>query len=238
LHKCESQRGRRARRRSHDAIIAKSPEAGHRVSSAVDDDRTGRGAISIRYSTVAIVLHWLIALLILANIGLALTFQNIPKGLLEFKLIQLHKSFGMTVLLLSVLRLAWRLFNPPPPEPAMPKWQLVVSQIVHWGFYVIMIGMPLSGWIMVSASTYNLPTLLYGAIPWPHIAAVHNLPMASRKAVDDAMGLTHLTLAWIAYGLILLHVAAALKHQFFDRDNLLFRMAPIGLAPRESNHAP
>ncbi len=191
-----------------------------------------------RYSTVAIILHWLIALLILANIGLAWTFQNIPKGLLEFKLIQLHKSFGITVLLLSVLRLAWRLGNPPPPEPAMPRWQLIASQIVHWGFYVIMIGLPLSGWIMVSASTYNLPTLLYGKIPWPHIAVIHNLPTASRKAVDDAMDLTHQTLAWIAYGLIALHVAGALKHQFFDRDNILYRMAPIGPAPKEPIHAP
>ena len=180
-----------------------------------------------RYSAVAIALHWLIALLIIANIALALTFQNIPKGLLEFKLIQLHKSFGITVLLLSVLRLGWRLANPPPPEPPMPRWQLIASKIVHWAFYVIMIGMPLSGWIMVSASKLGLPTLLYGVIPWPHIAAVHNLPPASRKVWDDAMDATHQYLAYLAYALIVLHVTAALKHQFFDRDNLLSRMLPF-----------
>ena len=180
-----------------------------------------------RYSTVAIVLHWLIALLILANIVLAWTFQNIPKGLLEFKLIQLHKSFGITVLLLSVLRLAWRLMNPPPPEPPMPTWQRWAAATVHWGFYVIMIGMPLSGWAMVSTSSLNLPTMLYGVIPWPHIALLHDLPLASRKLWGAWMGNTHATLAWIAYGLIALHVAAALKHQFFDRDNLIYRMAPF-----------
>ncbi len=179
-----------------------------------------------RYSAVAIGLHWLIALLILANIGLAWTFQNIPKGLLEFKLIQLHKSFGITVLILSVLRLAWRLANPPPPEPPMPEWQKIAAKVVHWAFYVVMIGMPLSGWVMVSASKLSIPTLLYGVIPWPHIAPVHNLPPESRKAWGDAMDATHQYLAYLAYGLIALHVTAALKHQFFDRDNLIHRMLP------------
>jgi cytochrome b561 len=180
-----------------------------------------------RYSTVAILLHWLIAILILANIVLAWTFQNIPRGLLEFNLIQLHKSFGITVLVLSVLRLGWRLINPPPPQPPMPTWQRWAAAAVHWGFYVFMIGMPLSGWAMVSTSSLNLPTLLYGVIPWPHIAALHHLPLASRKLWGAWMGDTHATLAWLAYGLIALHVAAALKHQFFDRDNLIYRMAPF-----------
>ena len=180
-----------------------------------------------RYSMVAIALHWLIALLILANIGLAWTFQNIPKGLASYNLIQLHKSFGITVLLLSVLRLGWRLANPPPPEPPMPRWQVVASQVVHWGFYAIMIGMPLSGWVMVSASPLNLPTLLYKTIPWPHLAFIHDLPMDARKAWGHWGDTVHGLLAWLAYGLIALHVAAALKHQFIDRDNLIARMAPI-----------
>jgi cytochrome b561 len=189
-----------------------------------------------RYSAVAIVLHWLIALLILANIGLAWTFQNLPKGLLEFKLIQLHKSFGITVLVLSVLRLAWRLLNPPPAEPPMPAWQKTAAGAVHWAFYVIMIGMPLSGWVMVSTSAYNLPTLLYGAIPWPHIGPLHDLPTAGRKAWGDAAGTTHAVLAWIAYGLIGLHVLAALKHQVLDRDNLIYRMLPLW-GRKEAAHA-
>ncbi len=193
-----------------------------------------------RYSTVAIILHWVIALLILANIALAWTFQNIPKGLTEYNLVQLHKSFGISVLLLSVLRLAWRLFNPPPPEPPMPGWQRIASQVVHWGFYVIMIGMPLSGWIMVSASPLNLPTLLYKTIPWPHLAFVHDLPMDARKVWGHWGGTVHGLLAWLAYGLIALHVAAALKHQFFDRDNLIARMALFlgRAASKEAAHAP
>jgi cytochrome b561 len=192
-----------------------------------------------RYSIIAIVLHWLIALLIFSNIGLAWTFQNIPQGLTEFRLIQLHKSIGITVLLLSLLRLAWRLFNPPPPQPPMPRWQTLTSGAVHWGFYLIMIGLPLSGWIMVSASPLNIPTLLYGVVPWPHFPAVHALTPGGRKALGGAMGLTHESLAYLAYGLIGLHVAGALKHQLYDRDNLLLRMAPFGgrSGPKEASRA-
>jgi cytochrome b561 len=191
-----------------------------------------------RYSTLAIILHWLIALLIFSNIVLAWVFQNTPQGLTWFKLIQLHKSVGITVLLLSVLRLAWRLFNPPPPLPAMPPWQTIAAKAAHWGFYVIMICMPLSGWVMVSASLRNLPTLLYGIVPWPHLAFIHDMSMDARKVWGHWAGTTHGALAWFAYILIVLHVAAALKHQFFDRDDLLFRMAPLGRpAAKEPPHA-
>jgi cytochrome b561 len=193
-----------------------------------------------RYSIVAIALHWLIALLILANIVLAWTFQNMPKGLTAFQLIQLHKSLGITVLLLSVVRLGWRLANPPPAAPPMPRWQHLASQVAHWAFYAIMIGMPLSGWVMVSASKLGLPTLLYGVIPWPHIPFIHDLPPTAKKAWDDGADNVHSALAWVAYVLIPLHVAAALKHQFYDRDDLLARMVPfLGAAkPKAAPHAP
>lgn len=190
-----------------------------------------------RYSAVAISLHWLIALLILTNIVLAWTFQNIPQGLTSFKLIQLHKSVGITVLLLSLARLAWRLFNPPPPlPPTMKRWEIIASQVVHWGFYVIMLGMPLSGWVLVSASTHNLPTLLYGQIPWPHIGAVHALPLAARKVWAHWAGNGHGLLAWMAYALIALHVGAALKHTLIDRDSVIGRMIPF-LSRGERAHA-
>lgn len=188
---------------------------------------------------MAITLHWLIAALIVGNIVLAWTFQNMPRGLTQFQLIQLHKSFGITVLLLSLVRVGWRLANPPPPAPPMPRWQRLASQGVHWAFYGIMIGMPLSGWVMVSASKLGLPTLLYGVIPWPHIPFVHDAPAASKKAWDDGADFVHSALAWVAYILIPLHVAAALKHQFFDRDNLIARMAPVfgSAKAKEASHA-
>ncbi len=181
-----------------------------------------------RYSTVAILLHWSIALLILANIGLAWTFKNTPQGLTWFKLIQLHKSVGITVLMLSLLRLAWRLFNPPPPLPStMKPWEILASRLVHWGFYVIMIGLPLTGWAMVSASTLNLPTMLYGVAPWPHIGFIHALPPGARKVWSHWSETGHGLLGWLAYVLIALHLGAVLKHTLFDRDAVLGRMAPF-----------
>lgn len=180
-----------------------------------------------RYSSIAIVLHWVIAALILTNLYLGIRFQGL-KGLALFNLIQLHKSVGLTVLALSVLRLAWRLVHRPPPYPeTMKGWEKAAAHTVHFGFYAIMIGMPLTGWIMVSASPTNIPTLLYKHIPWPHIAAVHNLPIETRKSVQGAADLAHLTLAWTTGALLVLHVGAALKHQFWTRDGVLFRMAPF-----------
>ena len=190
-----------------------------------------------RYSAVAIAFHWLIAALILANIGLAWTFKNTPQGLTWFKLIQLHKSVGITVLVLSLLRLAWRLFNPPPPHPPTLKpWEHIASQVVHWGFYVIMIAMPLTGWIMVSASARNLPTVLYGLVPWPHIGFIHALAPEARKAWSHWGETGHGLLAWLAYALIALHVGAALKHWLIDRDPVIGRMIPF-LARGARTHA-
>ncbi len=180
-----------------------------------------------RYTTVAIVLHWLIALILIANIVLAWQFDD-AKGLAKFQLFQLHKSLGITVLVLSLARLAWRLINPPPaPLASMKAWDRYASLAVHLGFYVIMIGMPMSGWLMVSASPHNIPTLLFGFIDLPYLPFVHGLAVAQAKALDDAFSEAHEIMAWVAYGLIGLHVGAALKHQFLDRDTIVSRMIPF-----------
>ena len=193
------------------------------------------GATQSRYSAVAILLHWTIAALLLTNLVLGLQSGNL-KGLAQFSLLQWHKSLGITVLLLSVTRLAWRLVHRPPPyPPGLGPWERAAAGAVHWGFYILMLGLPLTGWIMVSASPTNIPTLLYKTIPWPHLGLVHALPMATRKNLDDLFGDIHATLAWTAIGLIALHVAAAIKHQVWSRDLVLWRMAPLpGLAPGRS----
>jgi cytochrome b561 len=185
-----------------------------------------------RYSTVAVVLHWLIAALILGNIWIGLRMGG-QHGLAKFNNFQLHKSLGLTVLTLSVLRLGWRLANPPPHGAAdMAAWEKAASAIVHWAFYIIMIGMPLVGWLSVSASPLGLPTLLYRiggfpGIPWPHLPLVPDLPLDQRKALEAGANGVHDILAWTAIGLIVLHVAGALKHQFFDRHPVLPRMMPF-----------
>ena len=93
----------------------------------------------------------------------------------------------------------------------------------HWGFYVAMIVLPLTGWVIVSASPYNLPTMLFKTVPWPHLGFVHDLPMASRKLLDTNVGAFHVYLAWSLLALVALHVAAPL----FDRDEVLERMLPL-----------
>jgi polyisoprenoid-binding protein YceI/cytochrome b561 len=152
---------------------------------------------------------------------------------LGFALTQLHKSVGITILLLSLVRLGWRLANPPPPEPAgLAGWEQGLSKVVHIGLYVIMIGMPITGWIMVSASRIDIPTLLYGAVPWPHLPVAHLAP-AAKAAWRDLGQESHEWLSFGAYALIVLHVAGALKHQLFDRNTpVLARMAPGAQAGR------
>ena len=184
---------------------------------------------SVRYSAAAIALHWAIAALIVANFVIGLRFDHV-KGLALFNLMQWHKSFGVTVLALSLARLAWRLVRRPPPYPAhMPAWEKAAASAVHWGFYLLMIGLPITGWIIVSASPTNIPTLLYKTVPWPHIGLVHDLPMALRKQLEAKVGETHALLAWGSAALLALHVGAALRHQLSSRDEVLWRMAPIAL---------
>ena len=182
-----------------------------------------------RYSAPAIALHWAIAALIVVNFVIGLRFDQL-NGLALFNLMQWHKSFGITVLALSLARLAWRVVHRPPPYPAhMPAWERAAASLVHWAFYVVMIGLPITGWVVVSASPTNIPTLLYGTIPWPHIGLVHDLPMAVRKRLEDQAGDIHESLAWGAAALLVLHVGAALRHQLSSRDEVLWRMAPIPL---------
>ena len=183
-----------------------------------------------RYSALAIALHWLIAAAIVFQIMLAWRMGG-PKSPQTFALIQLHKSVGITILVLSLARLGWRLANPPPPMPAtLAAWERWLARITHVGFYVIMIGMPLTGWIMVSASRLHIPTLLYGHIPWPDAPGVGG---AMRPLWSKVGETGHEALAWGAYTLVALHVAGALKHQLFSRDEpVLARMAPGAKAGR------
>lgn len=179
-----------------------------------------------RYSAVAILLHWAIAALILANLLLGWR-MGFLKGLAQFDMFQLHKSIGITVLLLSLARLGWRLRNPPPPLLApMTLWERQIAGTTHWLFYGLMIGMPLTGWAMVSVSAYNIPTLLWKTVAWPHIGFLHALNAAGKTQVEAIGGGFHRYMAFGAVALIALHVAAALKHHFINRDGVLGRIVP------------
>lgn len=190
----------------------------------------GRGRS--RYAVVAIILHWLIALAIVAQVSIAWRMDGkTPEG---FALVQLHKSIGVSILVLSIIRLGWRLTNPAPPEPpGLATWERVLSQVVHWAFYAIMIGMPLTGWLMVSTSPTSIPTVLFWTVPWPPIPGTESLAPAARTLANAVGKNGHGLLALGLYGLFVLHVGGALKHQFFERDTpILSRMAPGAVAGR------
>ena len=180
-----------------------------------------------RYAVIAIALHWVIAAGIVFQILLAWRMEDL-KTPLGFALVQLHKSVGISILLLSLVRLGWRLANPPPPEPeGLKAWEVTLSKLVHLAFYVIMIGMPLTGWLMVSASRIEIPTLLFGAIPWPHVPGIAHLPESAKSVWRMIGDRGHGLLAFGTYLLLALHVGGALKHQLFDASTpILDRMAP------------
>jgi cytochrome b561 len=185
-----------------------------------------RGAGSSRYTAVAMILHWLIAAGVLGLIvmGYVMTRHDTPV-MTKFQLFQLHKSVGITVLGLMLLRLFWRLGHRPPPLPeAMPALERRAAHGTHHLLYLLLFALPLTGWIYVSTAPLNIPTVLYGLIPWPHLPV---LPERADKAdiavvADDI----HSYGGWILAALVLLHAAAALRHHFMVRDDVLRRMLP------------
>ena len=186
-----------------------------------------------RYSTVAIVLHWTIAAAIVLQIVLSWRMDGrTPEA---FAVTQLHKSIGITILLLSLVRIAWRLTHRPPPEPpGLTRWELALSKLTHLCFYAIMIAMPLTGWLTVSASRIAIPTLLYGAVPWPNLPGLAGLAPGALKTWHDIGETGHGLIADLIYVLLALHVAGALKHQLFRPDEpVLARMAPGAVPGRK-----
>jgi cytochrome b561/polyisoprenoid-binding protein YceI len=197
------------------------------MSDVASNPRAAGGG---RYSAGAIILHWLIAALIVVQVLLAWRMDG-PHTPQSFAITQLHKSDGVLILLLSLARVAWRLTNPPPPMPkTMAAWERFLAGATHLGFYAIMLGMPLTGWMMVSSSRTHIPTVLYGTIPWPDLPGGHG---AAQRLMHVVGTQGHQLLAYGLYVLLALHVAGALKHQLFSQDEpVLARMAPGAVAGR------
>jgi cytochrome b561 len=203
-----------------------------------------------RYSAVAIILHWAIAAAIVGNIFIGWWMHDaIAAPSTQAQAInayQLHKSIGFSVLLLSLLRLAWRLTHRAPPLPqGMAAWERFVAHGAHWALYVLMIGLPLTGWLYVSTgwSTPNdrpleVPTLFFGLFEVPHLFGLQEAAEATRRAVANASLFTHENFARaVIFVLLPLHVLGALKHHFKDRDDVLARMVPGLNAPGQTSPA-
>lgn len=181
-----------------------------------------------RYDAVAMTLHWVIALGILFQIamGLVMVHFSLPIGL-KFQLYQLHKSIGITILFAVGLRLLWRLTHRPPALPeTMPALEKTAAAGTHFLLYAFMLALPFTGWVVVSVSPYNIPTVLYGLIPWPDLPWFSTL--ADKQTADTIAEFIHDWLGYIIIALLALHILAALRHHFWLRDNILVRMLPFG----------
>ena len=180
-----------------------------------------------RYGTVAMSLHWLIAAFVIANIALGLIMGDLPRSdPNKFTIIQIHKSIGLTVLVLSVIVVLWRLMNPPPPLPAMSSAMRYSAKAVHYLLYFLIVAIPLSGWIMVSASPLGNSTPWFFLFGWPNLPFFAGMTREAIHPYRELWQTTHVLLAWSEIVLVPLHVAAALYHQFWLRDRLLARMIP------------
>lgn len=171
-----------------------------------------------RYSTVSLVLHWLIAALVVTQVGLIWAHEA-TDGPISREFVQIHKSVGLGILVLTLGRIGWRMANPAIPLPdEMARWQRLLARATHVLFYALLIGMPLVGWAASSAGGREI--IWFGLFEWPA------LPIGGGREVAGRLMDMHELAAKGLYVLIALHVAGALKHHFVDRDNVLHRMIP------------
>ena len=184
-------------------------------ASMIGRSAGGRAAAAATYTPTAIGLHWLLALAIFGSLAAGLTMVGLPISPLRLKLYNWHKWVGICILVLSAARLAWRLTHAPPPLPPMPPWQARAAAATHGLMYALFFAVPLAGWAYSSAAGF--PVVLFGVLPLPDW-------VRPDRAFAEAIRPLHRTLAYTLAALIVLHVAAALKHQLLDRDGLLLRM--------------
>ena len=172
-----------------------------------------------RYSGVSLTLHWLIAVMVLAQV-LLITAHEAIEGPLSRELVQIHNAVGLSILVLTLARIGWRVANPAIALPqTMKRWEKVVARLTHVLFYGALIVIPLTGWLASSAAGRDISW--FGLFNWPL------LPVGGgREAAGPFMDLHGLAVKGL-YVLLGLHILGALKHHFVDRDNVLHRMIPL-----------
>ncbi|RAP35713.1 cytochrome B [Legionella quinlivanii] len=166
------------------------------------------------FGLVAILLHWIMAILIIGLLIMGIYMVELPISLQKLKLYGWHKEYGLLALALVIVRLCWRIINIS-PELSLPRYEIIAARLVHWAFYGFMFAMPITGWLITSAA--GLPASFFGLFTLPNLIAPDEEQRQFYELVHE----------WLGYGLIvtiLLHASAALKHHFINRDNILRRM--------------
>jgi len=179
---------------------------------------------SRRYTNIAMALHWILAIALVGMFGMGLYMADLPFSPWRLKLYNWHKWAGVSILILSTLRLVWRLTHRPPALPqavtlAMPGWQMQAYHATHVLMYALFFIVPLVGWAYSSAAGF--PIVLFGVLPLPDF-------VEASKPLAELIKPWHEISAFTLAGLVLLHIGAALKHQWIDQDGLLQRMLPGG----------
>ncbi|STX28113.1 cytochrome b561 transmembrane protein [Legionella beliardensis] len=169
-----------------------------------------------RYGLVAITLHWLLALIVITLLCVGLYMTSLKTSPEKLKLYGLHKEFGIVVLTLVIIRVLWRFFNIT-PKLTIPRWERNAALAVHWTLYILMLAMPLTGWLMSSAAGF--PVSFFGLFTLPNLIAPNDY-------LRDFFAQTHEVLSNVLIALIVLHLFAALKHHFYDKDDTIRRMLP------------
>lgn len=181
-----------------------------------------------KYTNTAITLHWVIAILMIINVILGFLPDFIPDSVVR-PVVDTHKSIGITVLGLALLRLLWRFSHRPPPLPdSYPSWEKHSAHLAHWLLYGLIFALPISGWMHDSAwkDAPTHPMSLFWLIPWPRIAPIAGLDAETKEHFHSVMFGFHQYFGYALYALFALHVGGALKHQFLDREPELQRMVP------------
>lgn len=174
---------------------------------------------TVRWGHVSQFLHWLIVVLLIVQVTLANIADDLPLGMKKLAMLARHKSVGITILGLAIVRLLWRWVNPTPLLPGTLKpYERVLANLTHAGLYILLFTMPLSGWMMSSARGF--PVSWFGFLQLPDL-------VPKNKTLYDALLQTHQALAVTLFAIVFLHVVAALKHHFMLKDDILKRMLPF-----------
>lgn len=169
------------------------------------------------YAPFAIAMHWTIALILFVSFPVGLYMVDLPLSPAKLRIYSYHKWAGVTVFALVMLRLAWRLAHGVPAPLAMPRWQLAIARATHALLYLLMLLVPLTGWLYGSATGFQ--TVVFGVLPIPDL-------IGRDKAAAEALRFAHVFLDYTLAGAVAVHLAAVAKHQFIERDGLLARMLP------------
>lgn len=173
----------------------------------------------LSYTMTAVRLHWLVAVALVGVFSLGLYMHDLPLSPDKLKLYSWHKWAGVTIFLLVLVRLAWRLSHRPPAAPAsMPHWQVMVAEATHRLLYVLMLVIPLSGWLMSSAK--GIQVVYFGVLPIPDL-------LDKDRQLGELLETVHSVLNFTMAGMVALHATAAIRHHFIDRDDVLTRMLPF-----------